>query len=67
MPAILATLEAEIKRIAVWGQHGQKVQKTSFNEKLGVEVHASNYGGKYTLTTIAFQHVFKSCLIHGPL
>jgi hypothetical protein len=38
MPVILATLEAEIWRIEVWGQSGQIVQKTSSPEQNGLEV-----------------------------
>jgi hypothetical protein len=33
MPVILATQEAEIRRIAVWSQHGQIVCKTLSQEK----------------------------------
>jgi hypothetical protein len=35
MPVILATLEAEIGLIIIWGQPGQKFHKTSSQPKAG--------------------------------
>jgi hypothetical protein len=49
-PAILATWEAEIWRIAAGGQPRQKVLRLHFNEYLGVVVHTCHpsYGeGEY--------------------